>query len=174
MTSTPVSTIGQWELYFEPGFYVVNPAGQTVLIFREAADYSQSYGEAIVQFNTAVLPPGDIVDSVTLTFKTNANSAVIFDFYTGTWAATPPAANFATFSGGTLVGSQLLVAGAGITQTIDFDPSAINFLGVTSLRIWTHGTLNQLSYIFSDSSLFLTIQHHHPLPARKLHFARIP
>lgn len=86
---------------------------------------------AILQFDTNV-GAGATIISATLTRTKPSGLPETLNYYLGTWAATPPAADEPTFNGGTIAGTE---TSAAIEASVALDPSLINKVGITSLRI---------------------------------------
>ncbi len=127
---------GEWQLisYPDEGIVYIVSAPGTPGQYDVSADGFGQFGEAILQLNTN-LGSGATVNSVAVSRTRTTTFSDTFNYYLGTWAATPPAADADTFFGGTLAGTE---TNGLLNNTVMLDPTLINKTGVTSLRIF-HG-----------------------------------
>lgn len=139
MTTLPATQSGSWALTYD-GAYTVDAGFGGFDPYFGVGDFNPGvvHTQAIVQFDTSSLGASAVIDSVTLGRNIDIGPVLTttLSYYLGTWAATPPAADAPTFSGGTLAGSEPIVSGAtpGL-GTVGLSGSAINKTGTTSLRI---------------------------------------
>lgn len=120
--------------------------------------------QEIFQFDTNI-GADKVIDSATITRNIDVpvgGASSYLKYYLGTWAATPPAADTPTFTGGSLAGSEALAEGStpGVS-VITLDPSAINKTGITSLRVdSTDGGSGLNDDFILYNGLILTIVYH--------------